>query len=221
MQIQFETAAPIDVQNFSYLIVLNTAGNNQQPYAQGLNTNFNNWSYFFILGGGSSSVVGGTQYTNAPGLFQIYQNPATGTPGTFRVQLVPNEVTFVPTIPSGQYSGFEITFNRCLLDLPSPVATPAPSATPSPSPSPGAGSDCPPGVHGVLGALWNISLFTVDTTGAVVDSLSSTGPTNTDYTFSVAPETLDTSKSDLKPANSTGVQNPASQIVGITVYNTP
>ncbi len=221
MQIQFETAAPIDVQNFSYLIALNTTGNNQQPYAQGLNSNFNQWTFFFILGGGSASSFGGTQYTNAPGLFQIYQNPASGSAQAFRIQLIPNELIFVPTIPSGATSGFQITFNRCLLDLPSPIATTAPAPTPTPSPTPGPGASvCPPGVH-ALGNIWNISLFTLDTTNSVVDSLSATGPLDTDYTFSVDAATLNGSKTYPKPSSANDPQNPASQILGIQVLNNP
>ncbi len=222
MQIQFETAAPIDVQNFSYLIALNTTGSNQQPYAQGLNSNFNQWTYFFILGGGSSSSFGGTQYTNAPALFQIYQNPASGSAQAFRIQLIPNELVFVPTIPSGSTNGFQITFNRCLLDQPSPIATPTPNPTPTPTPTPSSGTTtCPPGSHGILGNLWNISLFTLDSTNSVVDSLSATGPFNTDYTFSVDVATLNGSKTYPKPSSATVPQNPASQILGIQIFNNP
>lgn len=221
MQIQFETAAPIDVQNFSYLIVFNTTGNNQQPFAQGLNSNYNSWTYFFVLGGGSSSTFGGTQYTNEPGLFQIFQNPATGSPQRYSIPLVPNQIVYVPQIPGGSTNGFEITFNRCLLDQQPPVATPAPNPSPTPSPTPsGGGVTCPPGVYGE-GNVWNISLFTLDSTSSVVDSLSSTGPNDTDYSFAVNAATLNGSKPYQKPVGASAPQNLAAEILGIQVFNNP
>ena len=56
--VRFETAGQLDFQNVSYLIVFNTSGNNQQPYAQGFNTNFTNWSAYFIVGGGGNEHGG-------------------------------------------------------------------------------------------------------------------------------------------------------------------
>jgi len=70
--ILFETAGQLDFQNVTYLIVFNTTGNNEQPYAQGYqNSDFKNWSYFFIVGGGSGVA-------RAPLLYQIYQDPVSG-----------------------------------------------------------------------------------------------------------------------------------------------
>jgi hypothetical protein len=202
--VRFDTVGPLDFQNVSYLIVLNTSGNGQQPYALGYNTDFKNWSAFFIVGGGAG-------YANFPGLLQVYQDPASGASRTFNVPIPTGTVSFLPTVPTG--NGFQITFNRCLVDLAPPTASPPPPVSSQ--------KNCPP--YANINKTWQISLFTLDRTQSPVDSLSSGGASNTDYKF--PGNGLDTSQTVttlnfFKPANQQ-VSNPSAQIAGVEVFSTP
>lgn len=208
--IRFETAGQLDFQNVSYLMVFNTSGNGQQPYAQGFNTDFKNWSVYFIVGGG-------TNFANAPGLEQVFTNPASGSAQAFNVVYPTSVVNFQPSIPTGNSAfGFQITFNRCVFDL-APPTSGAPAVT--------AGGICPPFANAGIGTLWNVSLFTLDRTLTPIDSLSVNGPSATDYTV-----TLDVTQvipgngnsgQRFKPASNSAVSNPAAQITGIEIFNTP
>ncbi len=202
--IRFDTAGPLDFANVAYLIVFNTAGNDQQPTAQGYNSDFKNWSYFFIVGGASGVA-------SAPSLFQLYQDPVNGGPKPYQLIYPSNSVNFQTSIPTGNSSfGFQITFNRCLLDEPVPSASPPPINTTN--------RTCPP--YAFSQSLWNISLFTLDRGSNPIDSLSTTGPTSADYKFDIDTSTL-VNKNYSKPANNTTVQLPGAQITGIEVFSQP
>ncbi len=201
--IRFETAGPLDFQNVSYLIVFNTSGNGQQPYAQGFNSDFKNWSAYFLVGGGAT-------FANFPGLEEVYQNPASGASQSFNVVIPTGTVNFQTTIPNAnaQY-GFQITFNRCLLDLAPPTATQ--------QPPPNVNRVCPPYTN--IATNWNVSLFTLDRTLSPIDSLGTNGPNDTSYVFSIeTAQTFTTNK--FKPASNATVSNPSAQITGIEVFST-
>jgi len=209
--IRFETAGQLDFQNVSYLMVFNTSGNGQQPYAQGFNTDFKNWSVYFIVGGGAT-------YANAPGLEQVYQDPASGAARAFNISYPTSIVNFQPSIPSGNAQfGFQITFNRCVFDLANP--------TNNPSVPTSANGICPPFQNAGIGTAWNVSLFTLDRTLTPIDSLSVNGPSATDYVvpFDVTQVIPGNGNSGqrFKPANNATVSNPAAQIIGIEIFNTP
>ena len=199
--IRFETVGQPDYNNFRYLIVINTQGNQNEPYALGYNSNYNNWSMVFVLGGGPG-------FAQAPTLQQIYQDPATGsTAKAYPITYPTNFVNFQPTLTSGaSANGFQITFNRCILDRPAPTGNP---------PTNGA---CPPYTY--INSKWAINLFTVDKTDTVVDSL---GPfaQDTSARFLIDTNTIINDQSYLKPGTNTTLPNPASQIVGIEFFNTP
>lgn len=202
--IRFETAGPLDFQNFTYIIVFNTTGNNQQPYAQGLNSDFKNWSAFFSVGGGAN-------FANSPQLEQVFQDPSSGSPRTFNVPIPAGTLTFQPTVPSASAPyGFQITFNNCLLDLAPPTATGTPVVNTS--------HQCPP--YKQIATYWNVSLFTLDRSGSPVDSLGVNGPSDTSYTFQ-----YDTASSapqnKFKPAGGGTVQNLSAQITGVEAFVTP
>ena len=202
--IRFDTAGTPDFANVSYLIVINTSGNDQQPTAQGYNSDFKNWSYFFIVGG-SAGVA------SSPALYQIYQDPVNGGPARFQLTYPQNAVTFQTSIPTGNSSfGFQITFNRCLLDDPVPSASPPPINTTN--------RICPPYTYSQ--SLWNISLFTLDRGSNPIDSLSTTNPSSADYKFDIDTATQ-VNRNYFKPANNTTLQNPGSQITGIEVFSQP
>ena len=85
--IRFDTAGQLDFANVSYLIVLNTSGNDQQPTAQGFNSDFKNWSYYFIVGGAAGVA-------SSPPLYQIYQDPVNGGSKSFNLNYPQNAVNF-------------------------------------------------------------------------------------------------------------------------------
>ncbi len=201
--VRFETAGQLDFQNVSYLIVFNTAGNGQQPYAQGYNSDFKNWSTFFFVGGGST-------YANFPGLQEVYQNPATGASQSFNIVIPVGTLTFQTSIPSATAAfGFQITFNNCLLDLATPTATA--------QPPPNVNRQCPP--YQNIATAWNISLFTLDRTNTPIDSLGVNGPSDTSYTFSVDTATTG-ERNYFKPVSGATVSSASAQITGIDVFTT-
>lgn len=200
MLIRFATAAAPDYNNFTYLVVLNTVGNQIEPYALGYNSNYNNWSMIFIVGGGPG-------FAQAPILRQIYQDPVTGSIQPYTINYPQGSVNFQPSLSSGiSQNGFQITFNRCILDRPAPTGTPPSTGT------------CPPYTY--ISALWSINLFTVDNTNTVVDSL---GPfaQDTSVRFNVDTSTIITDQTYFKPSTNTTLPNASAQITGIEVFNTP
>jgi hypothetical protein len=202
--IRFDTAGTLDFANVAYLIVFNTTGNDQQPTAQGYNSDFKNWSYFFIEGG-SAGVA------SSPLLYQIYQDPVNGGSKAFQLTYPQNSVNFTASIPTGNSPfGFQITFNRCLLDQPVPSASPPPINTTN--------RICPP--YMFSDGLWNVSLFTLDRASNPIDSLSTNSPNSADYKFDVDTTTL-VNKNYFKPANNTTLSNAGSQITGIEVFSQP
>jgi hypothetical protein len=202
--IRFETNGPLDFQNISYLVVLNTSGNGNQPYAQGFNTDFKNWTHYFIVGGGAN-------FANSPQLNQIYPDPVNGSPQHYAPPVPANFITFLPSAPSANSQfAFQITFNRCVLDLPPPSTTSQPSVCTN-----GTG---PP--FNFIAATWNISLFTIDKTLTAIDSLGTNGPTDTSYKFSID-TTQPVNTNFFKPASNASVSNPSAQIIGIEVLSSP
>jgi hypothetical protein len=214
--IRFETAGPIDPSNYEYLIVFNTTGDGNEPYALGYNSNYTDWSYAFQVGGQQG-------YVSQPGFIQYYQNPTTGSVAQpYYIQYSPNNLVFTTPIQGGVTSnGFEIRFNRCMFDLPPP--TYSGPATPAPSPRP-VGSTCPPFTYGLAGRLtntWQINMFSIDRTNTVVDSLGQ-GPSDT--SFKLTPLDTTASVNDfqfIKPVTNSGPSSASAQIYAIEIFNAP
>lgn len=210
--IRFETAGPIDTTNFSYLIIFNTTGDGNAPVAQGYNSNYLDWSFGFLLGGGSNVL-------NAPTFIQYYQDPTGGSAGIPYIRpYQPQQLVFDTNVTSAYAPyGFEIRFDRCLFNLAAPTASNNPGPTPAPSPKP-LGSICPPFDFTTTNPTWVINLFTVDNTRTVVDALTSVGtaklqPLDTtqivnDYAFA-------------KPVGNTVPQSASAQIKAVEIFNTP
>jgi hypothetical protein len=203
--IRFDTAGQLDFANVAYLIVVNTTGNDQQPTAQGYNSDFKNWSYYFIVGGASGVA-------SSPQLYQIYQDPVNGGPQRTPPLTYPaSSLNFQTVIPSGNSAfGFQITFNRCLLDLPTPSATQPPIPTTN--------RICPPYLFSQ--SVWNVSLFTLDRASNPIDSLSTTNPSSADYKFDFD-TSVQVNKNYFKPATNTTISNQGAQITGIEVFSQP
>jgi hypothetical protein len=205
-EVYFETNGQPDFQNYEYLIVFNTSGNDNEPVALGYNSNYKDYSFAIAVGGGAG-------YAAQPQLLQFYQNPQTSSGVVPIARPYPTgALTFLPTIQtSNSPFGFGIRFNRCILDLPPPGPTPAPVSS---------SSHCPP--YSIIAPNWAINVFTVDNTSTVNDSLGSQGASDT----SAPPFLIDTTqvandKFYFKPAGGITAQNPSAQIHGIEVYNTP
>jgi len=202
--IRFETSGPLDFQNLIYLIVLNTSGNGNQPYAQGFNSDFKDWTHFFIVGGGAN-------FANSPQLNQVYLDPTSGTPTHYAPPVPVGFITFLPSAPSANSQfAFQLTFNRCVLDVPPPSKTSQPPVCTN-----GTG---PP--FNFIASNWNISLFTLDKSQTPVDSLGTNGPNDTSYKFAID-TTQPVNTNFFKPASNSTVSNPSAQIVGIEVLSAP
>lgn len=205
--VRFETNGIFDPATLAYYIVINTAGTGM-PFYLGPNSNFLNWSYAFEVGGGTGTAT-------KPVLYQFYQNPQTSSGvQSFQRQYADSAYNFQPTVPVANVpGGFQFTFNRCILNLPSPTGS-----TPLPSPAPSSGF-CPPFSFPGLSNIWNINIFTVDKNGFPIDSLEPNGLNDTSFTFTVdVSQVLDTVHT--KPPVST-VQNPEAQIYGIEILSSP
>jgi hypothetical protein len=207
-QIYFETNAQPDFQNFTYLIVFNTTGNNNEPVALGYNSNYKDYSFAIQIGGGAN-------YVTQPLLIQFYQNPQSsgGVQRIYRQYPTGTLIPLTQVQTSNSPFAFGVRFNRCILDL----APPGPTPPPVPN---NPGTTCPP--YQFIQPNWAINLFTVDNTNTVADSLGSQGASDT----SAPPFLLNTAavvndQFYFKPAGGGTAQNPVAQIHGIEVYNTP
>ena len=205
--IRFETNGIFNPGSLTYYIVINTAGTGM-PYWLAQNSNFQNWSYAFVVGGTTGA-------TSKPALWQSYLNPqASSGIQFFNLQYAEAAYTFQPNVAvSNVPGGFTFSFNRCILNVP-PVSS---GATPAPTPSTGV---CPPFSFPGLTNVWNINILTADQNGTPIDSLGTNGPSDTSVTF-----TVDISQNadvtHVKPAGSASVTNPQASIYGIEVISTP
>lgn len=215
MEVVFGTEAAISTSLYSYLIVFNTSGNENEPYALGQNSNYLDWSFIIQVGGTDPFANGGgTSAVSAPQLYQLVSDPSIS------VGFYPYHIASIPisalnlntTIAGGAFTnGFSVTFDRCLLDR---------TASLTSTPQENTGDDCPP--YGFIQAKWAINIFTVDDTGTVVDSLDPAGPSGTSVQFSVDTATQVVGQFNAKPAGAiTQLSNPAGEIAGIEVFSQP
>lgn len=222
--IYFLTSAPINPQKYSYLIVFNTNGslgqtNAGEPYALGGNSNFSKWSDVVVLGGVNAGFLGiGAGQVGSPLIYQIYQNTQSVSgyaPFNLTSQFPPQYVVFRPTVPLSTQNGFQLQFNRCILDQPNPTATPRPTPNPS-TDCGGSGATS----YSFINPIWFINLFVVDSTGTVVDSLGPNGANDTTVQFQVDTTTLINGQS-LQPTKVAPPQDLSSEITGVQFFNTP
>jgi hypothetical protein len=231
VQIKYRVSGPFDFSQFNYWIVFNTSGQGGMPYAPAITQgNYKNFSYAFVVGaisGGNSSVL--------PILYQFYFIPATGQVHVQQFNVNPSTTTFEPN-SNGQGTEFTLIFARSQLALPPPTAptptptaagtpTAKPSSTPTPTPMPSNASPGPTPVSSPTVAsqsTWYVNLFTTDPANAnhVLDALG-LGPTDQSFTagtFNVnAPEDIVFNQ----PAELNPPPNPASQLTGVEIINTP
>jgi hypothetical protein len=211
MEIIFGTQAPINTQLYSYLIVINTSGD-QEPYWIGSSSNYEDWTFVMQIGGASPGFLGGVSAVSTPQLYQVITDPQEGVGYLgYHVAAVPLSVFNVNTSFGGGAftNGFAVTFNRCLLDRNNPLTS---------TPAANTGTDCPP--YSYINENWAINIFTVDATGAPNDSLDDNGATGTSVQFYVDTALQINGKVDIKGIIAP-LSNPAGEIAGIEVFSQP
>jgi hypothetical protein len=204
MLIRYRVAGPLDFTNLRYLVVFNTNGNGQTPYANSLNTAFLNFS--FIL------IVGGTQFGGASfGLLQVIPI-ASGGFSTVQLQINPQLGTLNAN-SNGTGNEFTFTFSRALI-------TPLTSATPTPVPTlaPNAAPTLPSGIS----TLWAINLFSADSTGNnAIDAISFNGINDTTFNSFVIDTTQPFDVVVNKAPGFSQVANQSAQITAAEIINQP
>jgi hypothetical protein len=229
MLIRFRVAGPLDFTNVQYVMIFNTTGNQIEPYPQGIQSGFLNYSF--------ALVAGGNNYASEPLLYQYYLAPGT-TSGiqTFRITIPPQLINYVPNSAGNPSGGgeFTVNFDRSLLYGVNPGGSPAPvaSATPTPvasaTPTPVASATpipivtLNPNVQPTTAAqhVWAINFITTDPNGVPIDSMGIGGPTDTTFSY-----TVDTTQSVdnviTKAVGTSTVQNLSAQLQGFEVINAP
>ncbi|HEY4441542.1 MAG TPA: hypothetical protein VGN14_13880 [Candidatus Elarobacter sp.] len=214
---RFEVVGVPDYSQYQYLIVVNAHGDGVVPIANGTNSNYKEWSFSWL-------VAGGPGYVNPPVLTQYFLDTSQqSTVGHINITYATGTVTFTPLSANGTVNGFDIRFNRCIVDQPSPINPNPGQPTPAPSPHP-VGQSCPPYFY-LPSTTWTINIFSVtsDAQGnpVAVDSLGN-GPADTSYpgfTFDTAGQVND--QVYRKPAGYATAQQPAAQIAGFEAWSQP
>jgi hypothetical protein len=204
MLIRYRVLGTLDFTNLRYLVVFNTSGNGQTPYAPNIAT-YTNYSFVLILGG-----------TQVSGAAYVVSEVVNASSGGFTSVILPQAPQFVTSFnpnSSGNGNEFTFTFNRLLLS-PLPSTGPSPSATATPVGIPTLTSG--------VSSLWAINLFSADANNNQIDAIS-TGGIN-DVTFSsfvidtLAPFDVVVNKPIPPPYS---VSNPNAQIIAAEIINTP
>jgi hypothetical protein len=207
MFIRYRVAGSLDFVGVRYLIVFNTSGNGQTPYAPNLlNTSYLNYS--FIL------VFGGTTLGAQVALLQIV---ATGTSNGFTtvpLQINPQFVTSFNANSSGTGNEFTYTFNRLLL-------TPLTSASPTPSPAPPATPNPIPTLASGVSSLWALNAFSADVNDQPIDAIAFNGITDQTFSGFVVNTLAPFDNPVNKPAGAVQVTNPNAQIAAVEILNQP
>jgi hypothetical protein len=201
MVINFRTTQAMDFNNVNYVIVFNTTGNGEEPYANGWGTTFKNYSFSFVVGASAGGV------TTLPSLFQYYITPgAASLVQALQIPVSPSS-TSLQLNTNGKNSQFTLTFDRSQFAIPSPTEpTPGPTPTPVPGPT-GQGL-----------RYWNINFITTDRNGVPLDALGF-GATDTSFTFSQDTATINDQTIPPRPAGITPPSNPAAFIDGGDIQN--
>jgi hypothetical protein len=233
MYIRFRVAGPLNFTNLYYVVIFNTSGNGQEPYAAAFQSYVN---YSFAL------VFGGTALSGAS--YQLLQVISTGSSAGYTTRAVPINPLYITSFNAnsdGMGNEFTFTFNRLLLltvpnpnatATPSPTSTPTqgpspsptPTATPTPSPTPSGATPNPnatPTTSPGTGTLWAMNFFSTDTSFNPIDAIANNGINDVSFTYPV-----DTTQNFDVPINKpvpepVYVSNQSAQIIAIEVINSP
>ena len=223
MLIRFRTLAPLDLNANRYVIVINTTGNGQEPYANGFITGFTNYSFAFAVGATGNLA-------QFPLLNEYYFPPGSQQAQAFNVPLNSQQVQFNPN-SNGTGTEFTLTFLRTAIFC-APVANPSasPGASPSPSPTPtGAATAVPtatpsplatPSSCTTLGGrstTWNMNFITTDAASNPIDAFGASGKDDVSFTFKI--DTTQASDQQIQRATQLQINPPSAQITGIEIIN--
>jgi hypothetical protein len=204
MFIRYRVAGVLDFVNLHYLVVFNTSGNGQTPYAAPGLQQYANYSFILV-------------FTAAPGAgagYTLLQLENSGTSGGFipvQINYNPAYVTNFNANSSGSGNEFTFTFNRLLL-------TPIQAANPTPSPSP-TPVGTPTLVSGVS-SLWAINCFSADTNNNPIDGIANTGINDTTFSGFVI-NTLAAFDNPVNKVPVTQVTNLNAELAAVEVINVP
>jgi hypothetical protein len=214
MYLRYRTLGTLNFNKYYYVVIFNTSGNGQTPYATSFATYIN---YSFAL------IFGGTSVTGAS--YQLLQVISTGTSQGYTTRVFPISPQFVTNFNPNSFGAgneFTFTFNRyLLLTVPNPTssATPVPTPSPSPSATPAVGPTISPGTS----TLWAMNFFTTDLSFNVIDGIANVSPQQ-DTSFNSY--VIDTTQAFDVPVNKplppfAPVADPSAQIIQTEVINTP
>ncbi len=236
MSIRFRTLGSLNFTNLYYVIVFNTSGNGQEPYAATFQS-YTNYSFALVFGG---TALSGASY-------QLLQVISTGSSAGFTTRAIPINPLYVQNFnPNSDAQGNEFTFvfNRLLLlTVPNPLASGSPSPAPSasasasPSPAPSAGASASPSPSPSASStpaasatpttspgtstLWAMNFFSTDTSFNPIDAIANNGINDVSFSYVV-----DTTQPFDQPVNKPNpppvlVTNQSAQIIAIEVINNP
>lgn len=205
MAIRYRVQGTLDFVNLRYLVVFNTNGNGQTPYANSLNTAFLNYSFILIFGG---TQAGGASF----GLLQVIPI-ASGGFQTVVLQVNP-QLGVLNANSTGAGNEFTFTFNRTLL-------TPLATTSPSPTATPTAGPTAFPTLASGISSLWAINLFSADANNNPIDSIAFSGISDTTFTQFVINTLAVTDIVVNKTPGFTQVANINAQIIAGEIINQP
>ncbi len=214
MSVKFRIQQSFDFANVRYVVVFNTSGNGQTPYANGALTNYQNYSFAFVVGGTGSQAV-------TPALYEYVRPPNTSVPPQIvPIYYTPQQVIFIPN-SNGLGTEFTIIFDRALFYGVPVTPAPGSSASPSPVPSTGGGSVAPQPTTSAQ-ALWTFNFFTTDPSGNPYDALGVNGAQDTSFQSPQLDTTQVFDQTFYVPAGAIAPPNPPTeQITGGEIANNP
>ena len=219
MYIRFRTLDTLNFGNLYYVVVFNTSGNAQEPYAATF-ASYTNYSFALVFGG---TGLAGASY-------QLLQVISTGSSAGFTTRSIPISPLYVTNFnanSAGTGNEFTFTFNRLLLlTVPNPLASASPSPTPTatptglgptPTPNPQVTPSTSPGTS----TTWAINFFSTDTSFNPIDAIANNGINDVSFRYVV-----DTTQNFDQVVNKPNpppvmVSNRSAQIIAIEVINAP
>ena len=232
LEIKFRTVAPANFSQYNYFIAVNTSGNGQEPYAIGFqNGQFKNFSYSVVQG-----VNSGLTGAVLPILLQYYVIPGTQTVHAQPFNLNPATTQFYPnSFSTNAYNEFIVIFSRSQLSLPSPTGTSGPSPSPSPTSKPTptptgptpTPTPLPSGPTPVASptipsqSTWCINLFTTDANGIHVFDALGLGAQDQSFNQGCFDVNSAIDRVYNQPPEGAPPQDPATQLYGFELINTP
>ena len=242
MQAKFQINQPFNFQNYSYVIVFDTAGDGYTPDANGTQTAYRGYNFAIVISGASGAVTATPYY--------FYRPSNNAAPILLPVTAVAGQLQFTLN-SNGQNTQFQVLFNRVLasaFSTPTPAgsatASPTPTPTPSPSPtasgSPGASPSASPTATppNLVSTTWTFNYFVVQGSiqqgvaliggvsgangaGYIVDSLGSGGANDATYTSPALDTTASFDTGPFYPQAGTHASDPSAQIQSGEISNNP